>query len=84
MRKKNHLKRAVTLVELLICLVLFSLLVVFAVSILDIAGSAATETINEYGKLNAYDIFLDTYTDAVKNAYDVTVSDGENGKSTSR
>ena len=82
MRKKNHLKRAVTLVELLICLVLFSLLVVFAVSILDIAGSAATETINEYGKLNAYDIFLDTYTDAVKNAYDVTVSDGENGKST--
>ena len=82
MRKKNHLKRAVTLVELLICLVLFSLLVVFAVSILDIACSAATETINEYGKLNAYDIFLDTYTDAVKNAYDVTVSDGENGKST--
>ena len=69
-------KRAFTLVEMLICTALLTMLVYAAVMITGVTNYAIADSVDEFDKMNGYDIFLDAYTDSVKNAIDVSVTNG--------
>lgn len=69
-------KRAFTMIETLVCTALLAMLVWATVMITGVANYAVAESRDEFWRMNGYDIFVESYTNAVKNATNIQTKDG--------